>query len=390
MNSIILLASILLTGLAATFFAPLQSLYLVTQMDVPSQYVGAYFFLGTVLSIFLSQRVATYSDKQVSRLPLIRGLSAMGVVSMFVFAYSTNLYVIITTGFLGVSFAIAVAPQLFAYARESYRGDKGDVFMSWARAMISIAWVIGPPLSFSVVSFVDYSTAFMISAGMYLCVLLLSFTMIADVRECTNDEAQEREQERDDTPFWTTNVVLVSLGFCLFYLALNAYMLAFPIYMVEVLGEPEASVGGVFSLTALIEVPAIILCGYLIKRAGSLNLVVLASVVLCAYLTGVVFAQSYLTIYFLVPLAALAVALNSSAGLAYYQSLTETRLGYASTVYNNVIRFGMGVGSLVFGLSGYFDLAFSLKFGAVCALLSFLLLIFSVRYKRQTQLAVEN
>ncbi len=148
--------------------------------------------------------------------------------------------------------------------------------------------------------------------------------------------------------------------------------------------------GGVFSLTALIEVPAIILCGYLIKRAGSLNLVVLASVALCAYLTGVVFAQSYMTIYFLVPLAALAVALNSSAGLAYYQSLTDSRLGYASTVYNNVIRFGMGVGSLVFGLSGYFDLVFSLKFGAVCALLSFLLLIFSVRYKRQTPLAVEN
>lgn len=375
MRSYLLLLAILMTGTAATFFAPLQSLFLVKEHNVPAQYVGIYAFVATLISIVVSQTIAKYSDKQTSRVPGVLVLSAIAVASMLVMATAANVWVVIGVGLLGVTFISTIAPQLYAMARENYQGSRPELYMSWARAMISLAWVIGPPIAFGMVAKVGFQNTFFVASLLYVMVGLVSLTFFNATREVAPKAVDSNGITNDEAGrFWTPSVLVVSAGFACFYIALNSYTMLLPLYVVDSLKQDIGLVGGIFSVAALIEIPAILLCGLVLKRFGSVPMVVSASVALTIYLVSIAVGNSLMIIYIMVPVAALALALNASAGLEFYQSLAPHRLGYASTLYTNLIRLGMGVGALLFGLAGFVSLNAAMLIAGCMAGLSFVLL----------------
>lgn len=140
----------LLCGIAGALQAPTLSLFLTNEVKVRPLWVGFFYTVNAVAGIAISFLLANRSDNKGDRRKLLVFCCLMALGNSLVFAFSRDYLVLITVGVLLAAIGNASMPQLFALAREHADRSASEVvmFSSMMRAMLSLAWVLGPPLSF--------------------------------------------------------------------------------------------------------------------------------------------------------------------------------------------------------------------------------------------------
>ncbi|MFQ6351225.1 MFS transporter, partial [Pseudomonas palleroniana] len=96
------------------------------------------------------------------------------------FAFNRHYLTLITFGVLLSALASVAMPQIFALAREYADSSAREVvmFSSVMRAQLSLAWVIGPPLSFALALNYGFTTMFTVAAGLFvICIALIWFAL---------------------------------------------------------------------------------------------------------------------------------------------------------------------------------------------------------------------
>ena len=174
------MAASFMIGVAGALQAPTLSLFLTREVQARPLWVGLFFTVNAIAGIVVSMLVAKRSDSRGDRRTLILFCCAMAFCNALLFAFTRHYLTLITLGVLLSALASVSMPQIFALAREyaDQSAREAVMFSSVMRAQLSLAWVIGPPLSFALALNFGFVTLFLVAAALFLvCILLIKFTL---------------------------------------------------------------------------------------------------------------------------------------------------------------------------------------------------------------------
>ena len=355
-----------LSGIAGALLAPTLSLFLTTEVKVRPLWVGLFYTVNAIVGIAVSFLLAKRSDTRGDRRKLILLCCLMAVGNCLLFAFNRDYLTLITAGVLLSAIANTAMPQIFALAREYADSSAREVvmFSSVMRAQLSLAWVIGPPLSFTLALNYGFTWMFMIAAATFaICALLVWFTLPSVPRaalvEPANVLAVTSSAPIAPVSVWRNrDVRRLFIASMLMWTCNTLYIIDMPLYITADLGLPEDLAGLLMGTAAGLEIPAMLLAGYYVKRFGKRNMMLFAVAAGILFYAGLVVFKFKLALMVLQLFNAIFIGIIAGIGMLYFQDLMPGRPGAATTLFTNSISTGVilaGVlqGALVENLGHY-------------------------------------
>lgn len=335
-------------GIAGALQAPTLSLYLSREVGVQPFWVGLFYTVNAVAGIVVSLALAKRSDSRGDRRKLIMFCCLMAVGNALLFAFNRHYLTLITCGVLLASIANAAMPQLFALAREYADSSAREVvmFSSVMRAQLSLAWVIGPPLAFMLALNYGFTTMFSIAAGIFavsLALIALTLPSVARVK-------QPADAEQNPVSGWKdSNVRMLFIASTLMWTCNTMYIIDMPLWISSDLGLPDSLAGILMGTAAGLEIPAMILAGYYVKRFGKRRMMVTAVAAGVLFYVGLIFFHSHTSLLVLQLFNAVFIGIVAGIGMLWFQDLMPGRAGAATTLFTNSISTGVILAGIVQG-----------------------------------------
>ena len=355
-----------LSGIAGALLAPTLSLFLTTEVKVRPLWVGLFYTVNAIVGIAVSFLLAKRSDTRGDRRKLILVCCLMAVGNCLLFAFNRAYLTLITAGVLLSAIANTAMPQIFALAREYADSSAREVvmFSSVMRAQLSLAWVIGPPLSFTLALNYGFTVMFVIAAATFaICALLVWFTLpsvprVAPVEPADTLIAAPSAPIAPVSAWRNPDVRRLFIASVLMWTCNTMYIIDMPLYITADLGLPENLAGLLMGTAAGLEIPAMLLAGYYVKRFGKRNMMLFAVAAGILFYAGLVVFKFKLALMVLQLFNAIFIGIIAGIGMLYFQDLMPGRPGAATTLFTNSISTGVilaGVlqGALVENLGHY-------------------------------------
>ena len=355
-----------LSGIAGALLAPTLSLFLTTEVKVRPLWVGLFYAVNAIVGIAVSFLLAKRSDTRGDRRKLILVCCLMAVGNCLLFAFNRDYLTLITAGVLLSAIANTAMPQIFALAREYADSSAREVvmFSSVMRAQLSLAWVIGPPLSFTLALNYGFTVMFVIAAATFaICALLVWFTLpsvprVAPVEPADTLIAAPSAPIAPVSAWRNPDVRRLFIASVLMWTCNTMYIIDMPLYITADLGLPENLAGLLMGTAAGLEIPAMLLAGYYVKRFGKRNMMMFAVAAGILFYAGLVVFKFKLALMVLQLFNAIFIGIIAGIGMLYFQDLMPGRPGAATTLFTNSISTGVilaGVlqGALVENLGHY-------------------------------------
>ncbi|MFC0308794.1 sugar efflux transporter [Gallibacterium trehalosifermentans] len=348
-----------LTGIGSAFQLPVLSLFLAKEVQVSSFLVGTFFAVNALVGIILGQWIGYFSDRLSDRRSLILFCCILAAGGYVIFAYSRNYWLLLTLAVTLFGLGSASNPQIFAFAREyaDRKQRQAVMFMSIMRAQISLAWIIGPPLAFWLAINKGFTFLFLLGAATFLLSGAFARFLLPKLSEQrktakTTTLPQAPQQNK-------RSVIYLALALIFIFSCNSMYLINMPLYITTQLHLPENLAGVLMGTAAGLEIPVMLLAGWLSKFVAKKHLM------LCALLCGIVFYPLLLittSIWGLICLQllnAILIGILATIGLTYFQDLMPTQLGSATTLFTNSAKSSWILGGPIAGLIGdiysYYD-----------------------------------
>lgn len=327
-------------GIAGALQAPTLSLFLTREVQVRPFWVGLFYTANAVVGILVSLMLAKRSDSRGDRRNLIMICCAMAVANCVLFAFNRHYLTLITAGVMLASIANTAMPQIFALAREYADSSAREVvmFSSIMRAQLSLAWVIGPPLSFMLALNYGFTTMFLIAAGIFVISLVIIFFALPSVAriEQSPDVAITQISGWKDA-----NVRMLFFASMLMWTCNTMYIIDMPLWISSDLGLPDSLAGLLMGTAAGLEIPAMILAGYYVKRFGKRRMMVVAVAAGVVFYVGLILLHSRTALLLLQIFNAVFIGIVAGIGMLWFQDLMPGRPGSATTLFTNSISTGV-------------------------------------------------
>src|SRR5471030_2979555 len=327
-----------LTGIAGALQTPTLSLFLTSEVHVSPFMVGIFFTGSAVIGIFVSQILASWSDKRGDRKTLILYCCLLGAAACVLFAFNRSYFVLLLVGVLLSSFGSTANPQLFALAREHAEktGREAMMFSSILRAQVSLAWVVGPPLAFALA--MGFGFTFMYSAAMLaflVCGVMVWMFLpsMPKARIKTTATLEAPRRNRRDT-------LLLFAACTLLWAANSIYLINMPLYVVNELNLPEKLAGVLMGTAACLEIPTMLIAGYLARQLGKQFLMRCAVIAGVIFYGCILFTTGTVALIALQLLNAIFIGILAGIGMLYFQDLMPGQAGAATTLFTNSTRAG--------------------------------------------------
>lgn len=335
-------------GVAGALQAPTLSLFLSREVGAQPFWVGLFYTVNAIAGILVSLWLAKRSDSQGDRRKLIMFCCLMAAGNALLFAFNRHYLTLITCGVLLASIANTAMPQLFALAREYADNSAREVvmFSSIMRAQLSLAWVIGPPLAFMLALNYGFTTMFSIAAGIFIVSLAMIALMLPSVA---------RVEQPTDVPVtqvsgWSDkNVRMLFIASTLMWTCNTMYIIDMPLWISRDLGLPDKLAGILMGTAAGLEIPAMILAGYYVKRFGKRCMMTLAMAAGVLFYLGLIFFHSQPALLALQLFNAIFIGIVAGIGMLWFQDLMPGRAGSATTLFTNSISTGVILAGVIQG-----------------------------------------
>ena len=335
-------------GVAGALQAPTLSLFLSREVGAQPFWIGLFYTVNAIAGIGVSLWLAKRSDSQGDRRKLIIFCCLMAIGNALLFAFNRHYLTLITCGVLLASLANTAMPQLFALAREYADNSAREVvmFSSVMRAQLSLAWVIGPPLAFMLALNYGFTVMFSIAAGIFtLSLVLIAFMLPSVARvELPSENALSMQGG------WQySNVRMLFVASTLMWTCNTMYIIDMPLWISSELGLPDKLAGFLMGTAAGLEIPAMILAGYYVKRYGKRRMMVIAVAAGVLFYTGLIFFHSRMALMTLQLFNAVFIGIVAGIGMLWFQDLMPGRAGAATTLFTNSISTGVILAGVIQG-----------------------------------------
>ena len=327
-------------GIAGALQMPTLSLFLSREVEVRPFWVGLFYTVNAIAGILVSLMLAKRSDNRGDRRKLVMVCCAMAVANCVLFAFNRHYLTLITVGVMFASIANTAMPQIFALAREYADSSAREVvmFSSIMRAQLSLAWVIGPPLSFMLALNYGFTTMFLIAAGIFVISLTLIFFTLPSVARIE----QPADVVLTQVSGWKDkNVRMLFIASMLMWTCNTMYIIDMPLWVSSDLGLPESLAGLLMGTAAGLEIPAMILAGYYVKRFGKRRMMVIAVAAGVLFYAGLILFHSRTALILLQLFNAVFIGIVAGIGMLWFQDLMPGRPGSATTLFTNSISTGV-------------------------------------------------
>lgn len=335
-------------GVAGALQAPTLSLFLSREVGAQPFWIGLFYTVNAIAGIGVSLWLAKRSDSQGDRRKLIIFCCLMAIGNALLFAFNRHYLTLITCGVLLASLANTAMPQLFALAREYADNSAREVvmFSSVMRAQLSLAWVIGPPLAFMLALNYGFTVMFSIAAGIFtLSLVLIAFMLPSVARvELPSENALSMQGGWQDS-----NVRMLFVASTLMWTCNTMYIIDMPLWISSELGLPDKLAGFLMWTAAGLEIPAMILAGYYVKRYGKRRMMVIAVAAGVLFYTGLILFHSRLALMTLQLFNAVFIGIVAGIGMLWFQDLMPGRAGAATTLFTNSISTGVILAGVIQG-----------------------------------------
>ena len=335
-------------GVAGALQAPTLSLFLSREVGAQPFWIGLFYTVNAIAGIGVSLWLAKRSDSQGDRRKLIIFCCLMAIGNALLFAFNRHYLTLITCGVLLASLANTAMPQLFALAREYADNSAREVvmFSSVMRAQLSLAWVIGPPLAFMLALNYGFTVMFSIAAGIFtLSLVLIAFMLPSVARvELPSENALSMQGGWQDS-----NVRMLFVASTLMWTCNTMYIIDMPLWISSELGLPDKLAGFLMGTAAGLEIPAMILAGYYVKRYGKRRMMVIAVAAGVLFYTGLILFHSLLALMTLQLFNAVFIGIVAGIGMLWFQDLMPGRAGAATTLFTNSISTGVILAGVIQG-----------------------------------------
>ncbi|MDA8477221.1 sugar efflux transporter [Citrobacter sp. Awk 4] len=335
-------------GVAGALQAPTLSLFLSREVGAQPFWVGLFYTVNAIAGIAVSLGLAKRSDNRGDRRRLIMFCCLMAIGNALLFAFNRHYLTLITCGVLLASLANSAMPQLFALAREYADSSAREVvmFSSVMRAQLSLAWVIGPPLAFMLALNYGFTTMFAIAAGIFAISLVLIAFMLPSVARV------EQPADAPETPtsgWQDKNVRMLFIASTLMWTCNTMYIIDMPLWISSDLGLPDKLAGILMGTAAGLEIPAMILAGYYVKRFGKRRMMITAVAAGVLFYLGLIFFHSHAALLVLQLFNAVFIGIIAGIGMLWFQDLMPGRAGSATTLFTNSISTGVILAGVIQG-----------------------------------------
>ena len=335
-------------GVAGALQSPTLSLFLSREVGAQPFWIGLFYTVNAIAGIGVSLWLAKRSDSQGDRRKLIIFCCLMAIGNALLFAFNRHYLTLITCGVLLASLANTAMPQLFALAREYADNSAREVvmFSSVMRAQLSLAWVIGPPLAFMLALNYGFTVMFSIAAGIFtLSLVLIAFMLPSVARvELPSENALSMQGGWQDS-----NVRMLFVASTLMWTCNTMYIIDMPLWISSELGLPDKLAGFLMGTAAGLEIPAMILAGYYVKRYGKRRMMVIAVAAGVLFYTGLILFHSRLALMTLQLFNAVFIGIVAGIGMLWFQDLMPGRAGAATTLFTNSISTGVILAGVIQG-----------------------------------------
>ncbi len=336
-------------SIAGALQSPTLSLYLSHELQAKPFMVGLFFTSNAIIGILVSFLLAKRSDRKGDRRNLLMFCCLMAIANALMFAFVRQYYVLITAGLILSALTSVVMPQLFALAREyaDQTGREVVMFSSVMRAQMSLAWVIGPPISFALALNYGFVTLYLVAAGLFLLSLILIKTTIPSVPRIypAGDLAKSAA-----SGWKNTNVRWLFIASVLMWICNLMYIIDMPLYISNSLAMPESFAGVLMGTAAGLEIPVMLLAGYLAKRFGKRLLVIVAVVCGLLFYPCMLLFHSQTGLLLSQLLNAIFIGIVAGLVMLWFQDLMPGKAGAATTLFTNSVSTGMIFAGLFQGL----------------------------------------
>jgi SET family sugar efflux transporter-like MFS transporter len=357
-------SSALLWGLQLAFLSPALALILVELYGATTSEVGWVLAIYNASGFVFSLLIPAYADRKQDYLGPMLACGALTFLLAVVLAVVTTLplaaiALIVIGGPAGIG-----SSMLFAHLRHS-GARPADIVNT--RAIVSVAWVAGPPLATFIIGW--YGNRAILLAIAAVAVLNMATTAIminhrrADARAAAaagTDGAAAPAAEEPST-IGRAGIALIMAAFVLLQAANATGMAILTVYVTETLLLDVMWAGIALGVAAALEVPALLFIGRLSHKYSQLGLIATSCVAGIAYYLGLAFVNGPIPLIGLQLLNAWSFAGIAGIGLPLFQQLIP-RPGLSTGLYMNTRRIGaivagpiIAVGSLtVLGQRGIF------------------------------------
>ncbi|ENC3008782.1 TPA: sugar efflux transporter [Escherichia albertii] len=329
-----------LTGIAGALQTPTLSIFLADELKARPIMVGFFFTGNAIMGILVSQFLARHSDKQGNRKLLILLCCLFGVMACTLFAWNRNYFILLSTGILLSSFASTANPQMFALARE--HADMNDretvMFSTFLRAQISLAWVIGPPLAYELAMGFSFKVMYLTAAIAFVLCGLIVWLFLPSIQKSI--PATTRPVDMSTTSHSRRDTWLLFVVCTMMWGANNLYIINMPLFIIDELHFTDRLAGEMIGIAAGLEIPAMLIAGYFIKRIGKRFLMLIAIVSGICFYASVLMATTPTVELELQILNAIFLGILCGIGMLYFQDLIPEKIGFATTLYANTSRVG--------------------------------------------------
>ncbi|HCS2758266.1 TPA: MFS transporter [Shigella flexneri] len=303
-------------GVAGALQAPTLSLFLSREVGAQPFWIGLFYTVNTIAGIGVGLWLAKRSDSQGDRRKLIIFCCLMAIGNAPLFAFNRHYLTLITCGVLLASLANTAMPQLFALAREYADNSAREVVM------------------------------FSIAAGIFtLSLVLIAFMLPSVARvELPSENALSMQGGWQDS-----NVRMLFVASTLMWTCNTMYIIDMPLWISSELGLPDKLAGFLMGTAAGLEIPAMILAGYYVKRYGKRRMMVIAVAAGVLFYTGLIFFHSRMALMTLQLFNAVFIGIVAGIGMLWFQDLMPGRAGAATTLFTNSISTGVILAGVIQG-----------------------------------------
>lgn len=365
MKRVLTSSSALLWGLQFAFLNPVLALLLVTLFDATTADVGWVLAVYNAGGFIASLVIPGWADRSANYLRPMLACAVLTVALAGVLSVTTSLSVaVIALVVLGGPAGVG-STLLYAELRHS-GASAADVINT--RAIVSFAWVAGPPLATLIMGVLGNRSILPVLAGVGLLNVATTLIMISGRGSAPGAAHPAVAREHESQPVRKATIAALTAAFVLLQATNSAAVSVMSLFVTAQLGLPVIWAGVTLGTAALLEIPALWLIGRLGRRFSGYAMIISGCVAGVLYYSAMIFVRDPAALIVLQVLNAWFFGVVIGIGMTMFQQAIP-RPGLATGLFMNTRRIGSIISGPVIGLASIKVLGYPGLF-AVCAVLT--------------------